>query len=33
LINTAILTLGGWLIFLKGLGLPISAFGPWVGGY
>ncbi len=33
LINTAILTLSGWLIFIKGLGLPISVFGPWVGGY
>jgi Tripartite tricarboxylate transporter TctB family len=33
LINTAILTVGGWLIFIKGLGLPISVLGPWVGGY
>jgi putative tricarboxylic transport membrane protein len=33
LINTAVLTVGGWLIFIKALGLPISTFGPWVGGY
>jgi putative tricarboxylic transport membrane protein len=33
LINTAVLTIGGWLIFIKALGLPISTFGPWVGGY
>jgi hypothetical protein len=33
LINTAVLTIGGWLIFVKALGLPISVFGPWVGGY
>jgi Tripartite tricarboxylate transporter TctB family len=31
--NTAVLTIGGWLIFVKALGLPISVFGPWVGGY
>jgi hypothetical protein len=33
LINTAVLTLSSWLIFIKALGLPISVFGPWVGGY
>ena len=32
LINTAVLTVSGWLIFIKGLGLPLSLFGPWVGG-
>jgi hypothetical protein len=33
LINTAVLTISGWLIFIKALGLPISVFGPWAGGY
>jgi putative tricarboxylic transport membrane protein len=33
LINTVVLTVGGWLIFIKALGLPIVVFGPWVGGY
>ena len=33
LINTAVLTLASWLIFVKALGLPMSVFGPWVGGY
>jgi putative tricarboxylic transport membrane protein len=32
-LNTAVLVISGWLIFIKGLGLPISIFGPWVGGY
>jgi Tripartite tricarboxylate transporter TctB family len=30
---TAALTIASWLIFIKGLGLPISLYGPWVGGY
>ena len=33
LINTAVLTISGWLIFIKALGLPISVLGPWLGGY
>ncbi len=33
LLNTAVLVISSWLIFIKGLGLPISLFGPWVGGY
>jgi putative tricarboxylic transport membrane protein len=33
LINTAVLTAGAWFLFIKALSLPISAFGPWVGGY
>jgi putative tricarboxylic transport membrane protein len=33
LANTAVLVLFGWLIFIWGLGLPISLLGPWVGGY
>jgi hypothetical protein len=33
LMNTAVLVLFGWLIFIWGLGLPISLLGPWVGGY
>jgi hypothetical protein len=30
---TALLVASCYLIFIKGLGLPISPFGPWVGGY
>jgi hypothetical protein len=30
---TVVLVFFSWLIFLRGLGLPISLFGPWVGGY
>ncbi len=26
-------TLFSWLVFIKGLGLPIQLFGPWLGGY
>jgi hypothetical protein len=31
--TTAALIAGSTLIFIYGLGLPISLFGPWVGGY
>ncbi len=30
---TALLVAFCYLVFIKGLGLPISPFGPWVGGY
>lgn len=30
---TIVLVAGSVAIFVKGLGLPISLFGPWVGGY
>lgn len=30
---TAVLVAGSVGVFVKGLGLPISLFGPWVGGY
>ena len=33
LVNTAVLVFFGWLIFIWGLKLPLSLFGPWVGGY
>jgi putative tricarboxylic transport membrane protein len=33
LLNTAVLVLFGWLIFIWGLGLPIPMWGSWVGGY
>ena len=33
LVNTVVLVFFGWLIFIWGLKLPISLFGPWVGGY
>jgi putative tricarboxylic transport membrane protein len=33
LLNTAVLVVASWLIFIKGLGLPISILGPWLGGY
>lgn len=33
LINVAVITFFGWLIFIWGLGLPIQVWGPWVGGY
>jgi hypothetical protein len=32
-VNTAVLVFFGWLIFIWGLKLPLSLFGPWVGGY
>jgi hypothetical protein len=32
LANTVVLTVSGWLIFVKALGLPLALFGPWVGG-
>ncbi len=31
--TTAVLVIFSWLVFVKGLGLPISLFGPWAGGY
>lgn len=30
---TILLVASCYLIFIKGLGLPLSPFGPWVGGY
>jgi putative tricarboxylic transport membrane protein len=30
---TAALVVFSWLVFIWGLGLPISLYGPWVGGY
>jgi putative tricarboxylic transport membrane protein len=33
LVNTVVLVFFGWLIFIWGLKLPLSLFGPWVGGY
>jgi hypothetical protein len=30
---TVLLVASCYLIFIKGLGLPLSPFGPWVGGY
>ena len=32
-VNMAVLVFFGWLIFIWGLSLPISLWGPWVGGY
>jgi hypothetical protein len=31
--TTAVLVIFSWLVFVKGLGLPISLRGPWIGGY
>lgn len=33
LVNVAVITFFGWLIFIWSLGLPIQVWGPWVGGY
>jgi hypothetical protein len=33
LTNAAVLVFFAWLIFIWGLNLPISIWGPWVGGY
>lgn len=33
LINTAVMTLFCWAVFIKGLGLPLAMLGPWLGGY
>jgi len=33
LLNVAVLVFFGWLIFIWGLNLPISLWGPWIGGY
>lgn len=33
LLTTAALVVGSIAIFVYGLGLPLSLFGPWVGGY
>ena len=30
---TAVLVVFDWVVFVKGLGLPISLYGAWVGGY
>ncbi len=30
---TVCLVLFSWLIFVRGLGLPLALLGPWVGGY
>lgn len=32
-INTVILTVFSWAVFIKGLGLPLQLLGPWLGGY
>lgn len=32
-LTTLILVAFSWLVFIKGLGLPISMRGPWIGGY
>jgi putative tricarboxylic transport membrane protein len=32
-LTTAVLVVFSWVVFIKGLGLPISLYGPWVGGY
>ena len=32
-LTTAVLVVFSWAVFIKGLGLPISLYGPWVGGY
>lgn len=31
--TTFVLVVFSWLVFVKGLGLPISLRGPWIGGY
>lgn len=33
ILTTVILVAFSWLVFIKGLGLPISMRGPWIGGY
>ena len=33
LANTAVMTLFAWVVFIKGLGLPLPLLGPWLGGY
>ncbi len=33
LVLTVSLTAACFLVFVKGLGLPLSPFGPWIGGY
>ena len=30
---TVVLVVFSWLVFVRGLGLPLSLYGPWVGGY
>jgi len=33
LISAAVLTFFSWVVFIKGLGLPLQIIGPWLGGY
>jgi putative tricarboxylic transport membrane protein len=30
---TVVLVVFSWAVFVRGLGLPLSLYGPWVGGY
>ncbi len=32
-VTTVVLVVFSWLVFVKGLGLPLSLRGPWIGGY
>ncbi len=32
-VTTVVLVVFSWLVFIKGLGLPLSMRGPWIGGY
>ncbi|MBB6309879.1 tripartite tricarboxylate transporter TctB family protein [Xanthobacter tagetidis] len=33
IINTVVMTVFCWAVFIKGLGLPLQIIGPWLGGY
>ena len=33
IINTVVMTVFCWAVFIKGLGLPLQMLGPWLGGY
>lgn len=33
LLITAVMTVFAWVVFIKGLGLPMPLLGPWLGGY
>lgn len=33
IISALVITLFSWLVFIKGLGLPLQVVGPWLGGY
>lgn len=33
LLNTAVMVVFAWAVFIKGLGLPLPLLGPWLGGY